>query len=79
MNAIRELESINEMISADKAGILLVHGRLKPSALIVMQGNVYQLGHETAHITSASISRLYAVLAELGLSYVTTTKVMKNS
>jgi len=79
MNAINQLEDLKDMIAADKASILLVHGNLKPAALVVMQGAVFALTEQPDHVNAASITRLEGILSAFGLYYTSTTTIMENS
>jgi len=77
MNAIKSLESLPGVISHDKASILLVHGNLKPSALIVMEGPAFRDLMAPEHITLASLDTLNAIFSELSLSSVKKTEIME--
>jgi len=79
MNAIQLLEELKGMITYDKSSILLVHGKLKPAAQVVMQGPIFSLDSEVEHIPNESISTLHEVLTFFKLAYVSKTVVMENS
>jgi hypothetical protein len=76
MDAVKDLESLPGVISNDKASILLVHGKLKPTALIVMEGPAFDDEKHPTHVAEESLATLEAVFRELGLHYVQTTEIM---
>lgn len=78
MNAIETLEKIEEIISHDKAMILLVHGGLKPSCLAVFYGPYYNQTKEILHIDKEDLQIFKNVLDELGLCYHFETRVYEN-
>lgn len=77
MDPISKLENLPEMISADKATILLVEGDLKPSALVIMQGDVFPLTEEPIHVSEQSIEDLTSILTSFGIFYYMTTEIME--
>lgn len=76
MNAITDLQSIQEMLDEDKATILFVAGGLKPTGFAVMQGAPYAIDETPITIDTAVIEKLDSILKELKLAYVTTTEIM---
>ena len=78
MNPIEKLEAL-PMMPDDKANILLVHGGLKPSTMVVMQGEVFALNQAPIHVDPESIAGLKGVLTAFDLQYTYTTEVMENA
>lgn len=67
---------MTSIIPDDKASILLVHGKLKPSALIYIEGPVFgDLKHPT-HIGPDELIDMDSVFSALGLEYCKTTEIM---
>lgn len=79
MNPILRLENISGMISEDKASILLVMGDLKPSALVVMQGDIFPLSGDPIHVPEREIETLKSILTNFEIFYFITTEIMENS
>lgn len=77
MNVIKSLEHLTGMLAYDKASILLVHGGLKPSAQVVMEGESFRSSGDTVHIDTQLIDELDCILSELKLSYVATYEIME--
>jgi len=78
-NAVDILEKLIDMTNGDRGSVLLVHGNLKPSALVIMQGEIFPLTQEPVHVAPQSVSDFKTVLSELGLNHVTTVEVMENA
>lgn len=76
MNPIHTLENLTQIISYDKASILLVCGNLKPSAMVFMQGEPFPAGSDIVHVEPANLSGMDAALVGLSLAYISTTEVM---
>lgn len=74
--AIQQLENIPGIIANDKASILLVHAGLKPSALVVSEGPVFDNTKAPVHVEREVVESLNSVLHELGLVYVRTSEIM---
>lgn len=77
MNVIKDLELLPGMLAHDKASILLVHAGLKPSALVVMEGESFRLSDGPIHINTRHIVTMDSILSELNLHYVTTKEIMR--
>lgn len=60
----------------DKASVLLVQAKLKPSALIVMEGDTFSDTKHPKHVDPKLLVTMDAIFTELGIHYVKTTEVM---
>lgn len=76
MNVVKELESLSGIIAHDKASILLVHANLKPTALVVIEGETFPDKSSPIHISESSLKQLDSIFSKLNLAYVKTTEVM---
>lgn len=79
MNPITQLENLPGMISEDKGSILLVAGGLKPSALAVVQGDVFSLSKNPIHVSVGILDSLRTILSSFGLRYLMTTEILENA
>ena len=77
MNVIKSLELLAGMLAYDKASILLVHGGLKPSAQVVMEGKSFRPSSDTIHIDRRLIDKLDFILSEMKLPYIATYEIME--
>ena len=77
-DTVRIIENLPGMIPDDKASILLVQADLKPSAAVVLQGDIFHLPGDVVHIPESTLTDLDHVLKKLKLQYTTTTEVMEN-
>ncbi len=76
MNPIVALEHINGMIAHDKASVLLVHGNLKPSALVVLEGESFESMKEPVLVSPSSVATLKEIFTSFGIEYVYTSEIM---
>lgn len=79
MNPIVQLENLPGMTSEDKGSALLVSGDLKPSAFVVIQGDVFALSSDPVHVSEQTMESLRAILSSFGVFYLTTTEIMENA
>ena len=79
MNAIQRLEVLPGMSNEDKASVLLVYGNLKPSAFVLVHGEVFHLEQGLVHIEPQLIAELKDVLKDLNLKYSLETVIMENA
>lgn len=76
MTTIEKLENLDGILADDKASILFVAANLKPTAMVVMQGNIFPTGSDAVHIDGGQINHMHDILHELHLEHVMYSEIM---
>jgi hypothetical protein len=79
MNSILRLENISGMTNDDKGSLLLVAGDLKPSALVIIQGDIFPLSDNPVHVPKQTIDNIKSILSSFELIHFMTVEVLENS
>jgi len=76
MNAIKQLEKVPGMLAQDKASALLVYKGLKPTALVIVEGDTFKDVHAPVRVATETIRSIETIFSELALKHTKTVEVM---